>query len=77
MAYFALIPLSGLLLGRRSMNIFAGICVATILAIFYLEWVGLVTPSVNTRSLLDDLVVLFFAIALNSTLHEFRALPSE
>ena len=36
--------------------------------IFYLEWVGLVTPSVNTRSLLDDLVVLFFAIALNTVL---------
>ena len=34
MAYFALIPLSGLLLGRRSMNIFAGICVATILTFF-------------------------------------------
>jgi len=68
MTYFVLIPLAGLLAGRRNMNILAVICVLTISIIFYLEWKNILTPNVSGRSIFDDLVVLFFTIALNTVL---------
>jgi diguanylate cyclase (GGDEF)-like protein len=68
MTYFAFIPLAGLLLGRRNMNYFAILCILTIGVIFVLEWRGLITPAPNTRSIIDDLVVLFLAIAMNTVL---------
>lgn len=66
-AYFVLIPLVGLLLGRRSMNIFASLCIGTISIIFYFEWAGVLTPS-YVRSAFDNVVLLFFAIGLNTLL---------
>ncbi len=66
MAYFALIPLAGLLLGRRSMNLLAALCVATISGVFYLEWVGVLSPTPGARSIFDDVAVVFFTIALNT-----------
>jgi len=66
-AYFVLIPLVDLLLGRRSMNIFAILCIGTISIIFYFEWAGVLIPSYN-RSAFDNLVLLFFAISLNTLL---------
>jgi len=68
MTYFALIPLTGLLMGRRNMNRVAALCMITISMIFYGEWVGFLIPTVQTRSLLDDLTVLFLAIAINTVL---------
>lgn len=67
-AYFVLIPLVGLLLGRRSMNIFATLCIATIGIIFYFEWLEILVAPLNTRSIFDDLIILFFAIGLNTVL---------
>jgi PAS domain S-box-containing protein len=66
-AYFVLIPLVGLLLGRRSMNMFAALCMVTISAIFYLEWSGILIPTYS-RSIFDNIVILFFAILLNTVL---------
>lgn len=67
-AYFVLIPLVGLLLGRRSMNIFAALCIVTIGSIFYFEWAEILVAPSNSRSIFDDLIILFFAIGLNTVL---------
>ncbi len=68
MAYFVLIPLAGPLLGRRNMNILAGLCMLSIGAIFYLELIKVLAPSLNARSIFDDLVVLAVAMGLNTFL---------
>ena len=65
LTYFALIPLAGLLLGRRNMNRIAVLCIITVMTIFYSEWAGLLIPATQTRSLIDDLAVLFLAIGLS------------
>lgn len=68
MTYFALIPLAGLLVGRRKMNFIAMLSIITIGVIFYAELSGWLIPATETRSILDDLAVLFLAIALNTVL---------
>lgn len=68
MTYFALIPLTGLLAGRRQMNWMAVISILTIGAIFYTETMGWLIPVEHTRTLFDDLVVIFMAIAMNTVL---------
>lgn len=66
--YFALIPLAGLLMGRRHMNFLATLCTVSILAIFYGEWIGILVPIESSRSIFDDLFVLFFALVMNTVL---------
>jgi diguanylate cyclase (GGDEF)-like protein len=66
--YFALIPLAGLLLGRRKMNFFAGLCITMLGIIFALEWSGTIVPAPNTRSIFDDLVILYLTITMNTIL---------
>lgn len=66
--YFVLIPLAGLLLGRRSMNYFATVCLLTISFIFYLELVEILTPSTGERSIVDDLVVIILATTVMTVL---------
>lgn len=68
MTYFALIPLTGLLMGRRNMNRVAILSISTVVIIFYLEGTGVLIPSVNQRTIIDDLVVLFLAMAMNTIL---------
>lgn len=66
--YFIFIPLVGLLLSRRTMNLFAVLSITTIGVIFTLEWSGMIRPVLSTRSLTDDLVILSLAIAMNTIL---------
>lgn len=68
MTYFVLIPFAGLLAGRRNMNWVAVLSIATITAIFVLEWRGVLQPDLSTRTIFDDLVVLFMAIAMSTLL---------
>ncbi len=68
LSYFALIPLTGLLLGKRSMNRLALLCMFTIGIIFYLEWIGFLLPTVNQRALIDHLVVLLLTMMMNTVL---------
>jgi PAS domain S-box-containing protein len=68
LTYFVLLPLTGLLLGRRGMNTLAAVCVVAISIIFYLEWTGILTPLPNARSILDDLVVVCITLALTTVL---------
>lgn len=67
-AYFALIPLAGLLLGRRQMNMLAVLYIVLILVIFYCEWIGILVPVESSRSISDDLFVLFFTLVMNTML---------
>jgi len=66
--YFALIPLAGLLVGRRNMNIFAALCMVTVGTIFYLEWIGILVPQANRRSLFDDVFAWLFTLIMNAIL---------
>jgi diguanylate cyclase (GGDEF)-like protein len=68
MAYFVLIPLNGLLLGRRNMNTFAALCIVTISGIFYFEWAGVLIPALEARSIFDDVAVLFLTLGSNTAL---------
>ncbi len=68
MTYFVLIPFVGLLAGRRNMNWFAALSIVTISVIFYLEFTGVLVPVINSRTIVDDLVVLFLAIGMNTIL---------
>lgn len=68
MTYFALIPLTGLLVGRRNMNRVAILSIVTVMIIFYLEWLGVLVPAVTQRTIVDDLVVLFLAMLTNTIL---------
>jgi len=77
MAYFVLIPLVGLLLGRRNMNIFAALCMLTIITIFHLQHSGLLVPSLNTGSILNDAVVLLLTAVLNTALLNASARRAE
>lgn len=64
--YFALIPLAGLLVAQCNMNLFALLCMATIVVIFYLEWIGVLVSQAPERSLLDDVFAWIFTLVLNA-----------
>ncbi|MCX6050590.1 MAG: hypothetical protein NT075_36330, partial [Chloroflexi bacterium] len=66
--YFAMIPLAGLLLGRRSMNVFAILCVATISIMFYLEQHEAGVGSAVVKPFFDDLTLIFLTLAMNTIL---------
>jgi len=68
MAYFAMIPLVGLLLGRRNMNFFAGLCMLVISAIFYAESLEILEPVQSAAPIINDFIVLALAIMLNTAL---------
>lgn len=76
-AYLALIPLVGLLLGRRVMNIFAASCMVIISAIFCAESLHMLAPRSNTQSILNDFIVLTLAIILITTLLNASARRAE
>lgn len=77
MAYFVLIPFVGLLLGRRNMNIFAGLCMLTIVTIFHFQRVGVLVPSSNSASIFNDAVVLLLTAILNTALLNASARRAE
>ncbi|MEZ4729704.1 MAG: response regulator [Caldilineaceae bacterium] len=67
-SYFVLIPLAGLLVGRRNMNIFATICMMTIAIVGYLELIGILIPQESRRSLFDDVFVWLITLIMNAVL---------
>jgi len=66
--YFILIPLTGLLLGRRYMLYFTLLCLLTVLLLFALETLQWITPAISLPAEKNDLLVLFVSIALNTVL---------
>ena len=68
MGYFVLIPLAGLLLGKRAMGQLVALCVLAIWVIFYFESQGMLEPLSNDRATVNDLFVLFMCVAVNTAL---------
>lgn len=66
--YFILIPLAGLLLGRRYMLYFTLICLCTVLLIFLLETFQWLTPTISLPAEQNDLLVLSVSLSLNALL---------
>ncbi len=66
--YFILIPLTGLLLGRRYMLYFTLICLCTVLMLFSLETLNWITPTISLPAGSNDLVVLSVSLSLNALL---------
>jgi|GEM_PF-1139155 len=66
MIYLILIPLAGLLLGKRPMLWFALLTLCTVLGIAYLEWNGYIVSLSGQSAGISDLVILLLAITINT-----------
>jgi len=66
--YFVLIPLAGLLFGRRTMLGFVFLSVATVSLTWQLEQIGVLQPILGVRSTVDDLLYILLGIGLNTSL---------
>jgi PAS domain S-box-containing protein len=66
--YFILIPLAGLLLGRRAMLYFALVCLFTLLALYLLEASIVITPTITLRAGKSDFMILAVSLLLNTLL---------
>ncbi len=64
--YLILIPLAGLLLGKRPMNWFAVLVLCAILIIAYLEWNGYIVSSSGDAASVNDLIIMILAITTNT-----------
>ncbi|MEX1021228.1 MAG: response regulator [Litorilinea sp.] len=68
MAYLLVIPLAGLLLGRRAMMMFLGLSTTVLVALFLLEWSGNLVSTTAAVLSLNDLFVPLLALALHTLL---------
>ncbi|MFN8443590.1 MAG: EAL domain-containing protein [Caldilineaceae bacterium] len=66
--YIAMIPLVGLLMGRRSMNLFALLCVVTINAMSYFTFGGKFTLSASIEPAFKNLYMLMLLVVTNTIL---------
>lgn len=66
MIYFVLVPLAGLLLGKRSMVWLSLSCVVTTLLTYYLEQVHYLTPVSGEYATFNDLTIILMGIILNT-----------
>ncbi len=66
--YFILIPLTGLLLGRRAMRYFALLCLSCSMVLFWLESVQMLSPNVTPKPQLIDALLLGISILLSTLL---------
>ncbi len=57
LGFVVLIPMAGLLLGQRAMILSVVLSCLALFVIFWMEWVGLLTPTFNTIVTVNDLVV--------------------
>ena len=63
--YVILIPMAGLLLGRKAMSLFVALSCAALVMVFALEWWGMLSPPFDSRVTLNDLVVPIVAIGVH------------
>ena len=68
MGYFILIPLAGLLLGRRALVALVALTAIVLCVVFYLEQTGRIIPNLPTTTTVNDLLILIIGIALNTIL---------
>ena len=66
--FFIVIPLAGLLFGRRSLIFTAIAVVLTLVITFYLENTLVINPFTGLQAEFDDLVILLIGVALNTVL---------
>ncbi len=64
--YLILIPLAGLLLGKRPMIGFAIMAFCAVLIIAYLEWQGYIASPLGQQTSVNDLVIMLLAITFNT-----------
>ncbi|MCB0132332.1 MAG: PAS domain S-box protein, partial [Caldilineaceae bacterium] len=67
-AYFLLIPMAGLLLGKRWMEAFTLLVLATLVAVFALQATGVIIP-VQATITVNTLMVLIIILVLSFLLH--------
>ncbi|MCB0121031.1 MAG: hypothetical protein KDE58_02245, partial [Caldilineaceae bacterium] len=66
--YFIIIPLTGLLLGRKHMSYFTLLCLLSATALFFLEYYGFVTPTFTVYTNVNDFAILVVSLSLNTVL---------
>jgi PAS domain S-box-containing protein len=66
--YVIVIPMAGLLLGRKAMSFFVAISCIALFSVFNLEWLGLLQPTFSVRVTLNDLSVPLVAIGIHMIL---------
>lgn len=66
--YLLVIPLAGLLLGRRAMFIFVALTYLNLIVVFLLEWNGMIEPQTGSELSLNDLFVPLIAVTLHTLL---------
>ena len=71
MAYFVLIPLSGLLLGKRAVTISAALAVSSVMTIYLLESFHILNATTYPVATPNDVAVVVAGIALNTILQSY------
>lgn len=66
LAYFALIPMTGLLVNREWMNRIAILCTLAISAIYYLEATGTLVPTLVPKASFNDFIMVLIIITMNT-----------
>lgn len=62
--YVIVIPMAGLMLGRKAMSLFVALSCATLFTAFSLEWAGVLTPTVSQEVTLSDLIIPVVAVGI-------------
>ncbi|MBW7882895.1 MAG: response regulator [Caldilineaceae bacterium] len=66
--FFVVIPLTALLLGKRSMLVVVYLTVMSLFVLFLLETMGMIQPNIGKRAGGDDLIIILVAVMLNTAL---------
>lgn len=66
--YFIIIPLTGLLLGRKYMLYFTLLCLSTVSVLFTMEYFSYIVPTATLRTEVDDWAILLISLSLNTVL---------
>ncbi|MFN8468175.1 MAG: histidine kinase dimerization/phospho-acceptor domain-containing protein, partial [Caldilineaceae bacterium] len=76
-AYIVLIPMAGLLLGRKIMGVFVALSCSALFTVFTLEWFGVLQPTFNNRVTINDLLVPLVVIAIHMVVLQATIRDSE
>jgi len=75
--YVIVIPISGLLLGRKAVSFFVAITCTALILVFGLEWLGFLNPDLPTKVTLNDLFVPLVAISAHMVVLQATIRDSE
>ncbi len=77
LGFFSLIPLAGLLLGRRAMMVWVWISAISLTVIYFAEATGLLVATATPPATFEHYVIFLFTIVLNTTLLRLSLHDSE